>query len=158
MTFKKGVDRRRVHPRLWQVLSWTDQLHFLMTGREAVITSLRRTSGSPKSKHRHKEVNLPLYATPPELYNGVDTSHRYYVMAADIRRWYLDERGKSEEFAKLLQKKLGSQLGVVLEPEWLSPSEVSRRGGIQKIAPHIHIQLKSPIRWTMLPILAGETE
>jgi len=66
--------------------------------------------------------------------------------AADLRRWYLDKIGKAQEFCKMLRKKHGKYIGVVLEPEELTPREIKQRGGLAKIAGHIHVQTKS-IPW-----------
>jgi hypothetical protein len=62
------------------------------------------------------------------------------VTAADIRRWYLDHTGRTQSFCGWLQHELG--LGVLLEPEWMTPKQIEERGGISKIPPHIHVQLK----------------
>jgi len=65
------------------------------------------------------------------------------VTAADFRRWALDAKTTAEPFCRMLQAFYGDELGVVLEPEWLTPEEISERGGILQIDPHVHVQLKT---------------
>jgi len=75
---------------------------------------------------------------------GVDATgvHPVLCEAADIRRWQLDTTHSAGAFANVLQHLYGAGLGVVLEPEWLTPEEIAARGGIEKIAGHIHVELK----------------
>ncbi|KKK57248.1 hypothetical protein LCGC14_3056390, partial [marine sediment metagenome] len=51
----------------------------------------------------------------------------------------------AEEICRHVQVSYGPQIGVVLEPEWLSAARRKKMTG-----PHIHFQLKKPIRWTTL--------
>ena len=138
MRFKRDLDASGVHPRLWQFLTWLDQVHLEWTEEPLWITSLRR-SYRPTVSTRHatrvKSVGDPRDPIP--------ASH--LVTAVDIRRWALDELGKAEEFCRHAQDSHGDQLGVVLEPEWLSAARRKKMTG-----PHIHVQLKKPIRWTTL--------
>ncbi|MEE9360856.1 MAG: hypothetical protein V3U85_10275 [Hyphomicrobium sp.] len=83
-----------------------------------VVTSLRRPY---KHGSRHSEP------------------YDVLVTAADIRRWDLDQIGEAEDFSRWLQTALG--LGVLLEPEWMTPEQVAARGGVDAIPPHIHAQL-----------------
>lgn len=122
MRLKRGVDDRMVHPVLWVMLGQIGLLHRLWTGAELTITSLRRQPGSRRSKH-----------APPD---GADCT------AGDLRVHDLRPGDEREAFARVLQVKFGKLIGVVLEPDWLTPGEIKRRGGRKKIAPHIHIQLK----------------
>jgi len=126
MKFKRGVDPLGVHPDLWAILGEIDHQHRKVTGRELVVTSLRRRLGPRPTKH----------ATAP----------RGLVTAGDLRRHFLDAVGTAPIFCRKLQTGYGRYIGVVLEPEWLTPEEIKRRGGLKRIAPHIHIQLKRT-RW-----------
>lgn len=121
------VDSENVHPAIWVALGLIAVQHRDWTDKELVITSLRRLYGSRRSLH------APLGNAP--------------VCAADLRRWYLDaniaEDRRAKNFARNIQVRWGHWLGVVLEPEWLSAEQLEDRGGIEKVAPHIHIQLKT---------------
>lgn len=119
MRLKHGLDPEGVHQLLWGKLALADREHQIITGEQMTITSLRRHP-SPGSKHS------------PET--GVKAT------AADIRRWRLNAIGATEEFCRWLQKELG--LGVLLEPDWMTKEQIAERGGIDKITPHIHTQLK----------------
>lgn len=122
MNLKTGVDASDVHPVLWVFLGAIALKYRVDTGHELVVTSLRRPPGSRASRH-----------SPPP---GEP------CRAADLRRWQLDQTRSTEAFARKLQHEYGSYLGVVVEPEWLTPEEVSERGGASAIAPHIHVELK----------------
>ena len=122
MTLKKQVDATGIHPVLWIFLGAIALRHKRATGKPMVVTSLRRKRGRRPSKHSPPKGEL--------------------VRAGDLRRWYFRDAQSAEEFCKDLQRDYGSQLGVVLEPEWLTPKQIAQRGGIKKIAPHIHVQLK----------------
>lgn len=126
MKFKRGVNPLGVHPDLWAILGEIDYDHRRATGKELVVTSMRRRLGPRPTKH----------ATAP---GGL-------VTAGDLRRNALDEKGTAPVFCRRLQMRYGRYIGVVLEPEQLSPAEIKRRGGLKRIGPHIHIQLKRP-RW-----------
>ncbi len=145
MRIKPEVDQRGVHPRLWYVLGWLDRLHALYTGDELVVTSLRRPfEDSRRSRH------APL----PPIGRGFLHPRqwdRFMVTAADLRRWSLDGTGglTAVEFCKHIQGEHGDEIGVVLEPEWLSAEEIQKRGGIDAIAGHVHVQLKLPAKWTL---------
>lgn len=138
MRFKRHVDAGGIHPRLWQVLGWLDQLHLEWTEGELWVTSLRRPYVEDVNT-RHAAPDLPLPISDPR------SAPDPFVTAADIRRWALDELGKAEAFCRYIQDVAGDQIGVVLEPEWLSLARRARMTG-----PHIHLQLKRPIRWTTL--------
>lgn len=117
-----GVDARLVDAGIWIFLGLIARSHRVWTGSELVVTSLRRPPGGRPSRHTALE-NHP-------------------VGAADFRRHSLDERRAAEPFCRMLQVLYGEDLGVVLEPEWLTPEEISERGGILQIDPHVHVQLK----------------
>jgi hypothetical protein len=123
MTLLDDVNATDVHPVLWLALGAIATYHRGTTAAEMVITSLRRAPGPRRSLHS---------PPPGEL-----------CQAADIRRWYLDERANAHSFGRLLQQRFGAWLGVVLEPEWLSPAEIEERGGYDSIAPHLHVELKA---------------
>ena len=126
MKLKKRVWAHLVHPDLWCILGEIDKEHAAYTGKGVVVTSLRRPKGRRHSTHAPGRGKL--------------------AKGADLRRWALDAIGKAEEFCKHLQKKYGRYVGVVLEPEWLTPEQIRQRGGLAKIAKHIHVQTKS-IPW-----------
>ncbi len=140
MRFKRGLDASGVHPRLWQFLMWLDQQHLEFTEETLWITSLRRpfSSDDPRVRTKHA-TRFESFCDP-----RVDAAESL-VTAADIRRWALDEVGRAEEFCRHVQVSYGPQIGVVLEPEWLSVARHKRMTG-----PHIHFQLKKPYRWTTL--------
>ncbi len=156
MRFKRHVDASGVHPRMWQFLAWLDQLHMEWTEEEMWVTSLRRSFVKGVDT-RHAIGNVMLTATDPRAHPGD------FVTAVDIRRWALDEIAAprdAEAFCRHVQHSYGRQIGVVLEPEWLSLKALRRRfphftnhtkEELQTlVAPHIHYQLKKPIRWTTL--------
>ena len=122
VNIKTGVDATDVHPVLWTFLGAIALRHRTETGHELVVTSLRRPPGPRASKHS------------PGL-GGL-------CEAADLRRWQLDTTHSAAAFANVLQHLYGACIGVVLEPEWLSESEIAARGGLDKITGHIHIELK----------------
>jgi hypothetical protein len=122
MQLKDGVDPSDVHPVLWLFLGEIAGLYREATGEEMVITSLRRPPSDRASRHS------PGLGHP--------------CMAADIRRWPFKDVPTAARFARELQQRFGHQLGVVLEPEWLTPREVALRGGPQATAGHIHVELK----------------
>lgn len=136
MRFKRGLDASGVHPRLWQFLMWLDQEHLEWTEETLWVTDLRRPYDV--------DVNTR-HATAFESIGDPRYVSNTLVTAGDIRRWALDEIGKAAEFCRHVQATHGDQIGVVLEPEWLSARRRRRMTG-----PHIHFQLKKPIRWTTL--------
>ena len=126
---KRGVDARGIHPHLWFHLGVIGLQHYLLTNHIMVVTSLRRPYDPDKrpSKHRPK---------PTDLCTG-----------ADVRRWYLDDavnaiQYTTEIFCKWIQQTMGDQIGVVLEPDWLTAAQIAARGGLKRIEPHIHLQSK----------------
>lgn len=123
MTILDDVDTSGVSPSLWLYLGTIAFKHRQHAGQELTITSLRRPPGPRPSKHSPPDGEL--------------------VEAADIRRWALDELKESVNFCRRLQALYGEELGVVLEPEWLTDAEIAARGGVATIGPHIHVQLKS---------------
>jgi hypothetical protein len=112
-----------VDPGIWIFLGIIAEHHRRWTGAELVVTSLRRPPGGRSSRHSTKEHEP--------------------VSAADFRRHALDERHAADPFCLWLQIFFGEELGVVLEPEWLTPEEISERGGVLNIDPHVHVQLKT---------------
>lgn len=124
MRLLDGVDGEGVHPTLWLFLGAIAERHRYYTQAELVITSLRRPAGPRPSLHSPRAGEL--------------------VMAADIRRHALDRDESAARFCRIMQNDWGDYLGVVLEPEWLTPREVALRGGLAAIGPHIHVQLKTP--------------
>jgi hypothetical protein len=118
-----GVDRTNIDTVLWLYLGAISQRHREWTGHPMVITSLRRPPGPRPSLH-----------SPPD---GIP------CRAADIRRWLLNDSDQAANFARRLQTDFGLELGVVLEPEWLTPEQVAERGGMSKIAGHLHVELKA---------------
>ena len=123
MKLMPHVDARLVHPGIWFYLGILASEHRLWAGEELVITSLRRSPADRPSRHAPKENEE--------------------VSAADFRRAYLDRGNAAEAFCRMLQARFGAELGVVLEPEWLTKEELSERGGVLKIEPHVHVQLKT---------------
>ena len=121
MKLTHGLNPELVHPKLWERLGLADREHVILTGEELVLTSMRRPPRKKASKHS------PGW--------GVKCT------AADVRRWRLDALGITEEFCKWMQTTLG--IGVLLEPEWMTAQQIKERGGIEKIDPHIHVQLRS---------------
>jgi hypothetical protein len=130
---------------------WLDQQHLEWTEETLWVTDLRRRY-RVEDNTRHATDTL-WSGDPREMPEGL-------VTAADVRRWALDELGKAGNFCRHVQDSHGDQMGVVLEPEWLSLAALKRRfphftnhteGQLRKlVAPHIHFQLKKPIRWTTL--------
>lgn len=123
MKLNPGVDARLVDPGIWFFLGLIAGEHRRWTDVELVVTSLRRPPRGRPSRHA-------------PLQNST-------VTAADFRRWALDAKTTAEPFCRMLQAFYGDELGVVLEPEWLTPEEISERGGILQIDPHVHVQLKT---------------
>lgn len=122
MKLNPGVDARGVHPGIWSYLGIVALEHRRWTGEELIVTSLRRPPGERPSRHAPKDEEE--------------------VTAADFRRWHLDARAAAEPFCRMLQALYGRDLGIVLEPEWLTQEELSERGGVLQIDPHVHLQLK----------------
>jgi hypothetical protein len=130
MLFKLGTNTENVHHMLWYYLGLVEAIYDAERVGEMVVTSMRREArGSGFSWHS------PQY---------VPFSGHQSVRAADIRRTALDSAGEglAWDFSRAIQENYGHALGVVLEPEWLGPEEIERRGGISRIHPHIHIELK----------------
>ena len=123
MKLNPGVDARLVDPGIWFFLGLLASEHRRWTGQELVVTSLRRPPGSRASRHSPLENS--------------------FVTAADFRRWALDAKTAADPFCRMLQAFYGEDLGVVLEPEWLTPAELSERGGVLQVDPHVHVQLKT---------------
>jgi hypothetical protein len=123
MQLKPGVNARLVHPGIWIFLGIIAEEHRRWTSEELWVTSLRRPPGGRVSFHAPKEYEE--------------------VRAADFRRHVLDTTAAAEAFCRMLQARFGRDLGVVLEPEWLTTEELSERGGVLNVDPHIHVQLKT---------------
>ena len=155
MRFKRGLDASGVHPRLWQFLMWLDQQHLEFTEETMWVTDLRRLYRSNVNTRHATASKIAAVGDPRERLFAAA-----FVTAVDIRRWALDELGKAAEFCRHVQEVHGDQIGVVLEPEWLSLAQLKRRfphfthhteGQLRGlVASHIHFQLKKPIRWTTL--------
>lgn len=122
MRLKPGVDWQQVDQVLWIWLGIIALEHRTWTDEELVITSLRRPDSPWPSRHVVKAGEL--------------------VGAADLRRHALDRLSAAEVFCRMLQLRWGEYLGVVLEPEWLTASELELRGGALQVDPHVHVQLK----------------
>lgn len=124
LELKDGVDASGVHPHLWFHLGVIARRHWEWTEHSMVITSLRRPWNPDARPSKH---------SPPPL-NMTNNPMESLCQAADIRRWYLDDIGNESAhvFCLDIQKTIGEEIGVVLEPEW------GDYGG----APHIHIQSK----------------
>lgn len=123
MELKDDVDYTQVSLVLGLWIEVLGRHHKEWTGRELVVTDLRRVGGSPRSLH---------VAGVSEL-----------VRAVDLRRWYLDEHDLTDPFCRMLLHRYAASLFVLLEPEWLSDIELERRGGPGSVDPHIHIGLRS---------------
>lgn len=123
MKLKPGVDDRLVHPTIWSYLGIVALEHRIWTGEELWVTSLRRAPREFPSRHSPLENEL--------------------VTAADFRRHTLDVTHAADAFCRMLQARFGLDLGVVLEPDWLTPKELSDRGGVLQVDPHVHVQLKT---------------
>ena len=123
MRLKPGVNAENIARNVFLWLGVVARAHSAWTGKELVVTSLRRPPRGRPSWHSPKENEL--------------------VRACDFRRWYLDENQLAESFCRMLQARYGAGIKVVLEPEWLTPEEIERRGGVLKIDPHIHFELRS---------------
>ena len=121
MKLRRGLYQEGVHELLWAKLALADREHQIITGEPMIVTSLRRHP-KPGSKSKHS----PVAGTK--------------ATAADIRRWRLDDLKRTEPFCSWLQKELG--LAVLLEPDWMTKEQIAARGGLHKIVPHIHCQLK----------------
>lgn len=123
MKVNPGVDARLVDPGIWIYLGLIATAHRIATGAELVVTSLRRPRGERSSRHSPLENS--------------------FVTAADFRRLALDQRTAADPFCRMLQMLYGADIGVVLEPEWLTTEELSLRGGVLNVEPHVHVQLKT---------------
>lgn len=125
---KKGVDSSRVHPLIWvyahQIAVW----HQDVTGYRMVITSMTRDSGS--SYHN------PFYADTKH-----DFGHPILSTAFDMRRWYFPDFHTLEQFCLEVKQEL--DIGCLIEPEWMTSKQIAARGGVDKIAPHVHWQLST---------------
>ena len=126
MRLKLGVDATHVEPGIYLWLGALSRAHRAWTDKELVVTKLRYPPGDRPSWHSPKEHEL--------------------VRAADIRRGYLDCEDLAEVFCRMIQARYGDALKVLLEPEWLTPEELERRGGALNVDPHICIVLRS-VEW-----------
>lgn len=123
MKLLEDVDFSNPHPRLIEVITVADQIHHEMTAREIEVTSGRRP----------KKGRISFHATEGEPFR-----------AFDARDWYLKNLEKRYEYrrqllAQFALRRIGLQ--IVIEPDDLSMEEISYRGGLDKIAPHIHHEL-----------------
>jgi len=154
--FAEPIDKTRVHPRLWMFLTFLDDEIFGWSKEtEITVTSLRRPFTGKRTKHA-----APSFEELEDL--DPERQAPLFVLAADVRRWGLDaERADAaSEFCQSIQARFGVQMGVVLEPDWLSRDDLYARGLGQiktledetaaraKVDPHIHFQLKLPILWS----------
>lgn len=124
MRLNSGVDQTQVDPVLGLWIGVIAGHHNEWTGKELVVTSLRRPTSARPSRHVVKEHEL--------------------VTAVDFRRWYLDEDSLADPFCLFLAGHYKAWLTVILEPEWLSDAELELRGGVLQVEPHVHVQLSSP--------------
>lgn len=123
MRLADGVDVHDVHPVLWSYLGAIarEARVWHLTEAGLVVTSLRRPAGPRPSVHSPEDGGP--------------------VRAADLRR-HAFPGDHAERFCNHLQSLFGPELGVVLEPEWLTPEQIAERGGLAHVEPHIHVQLK----------------
>lgn len=126
MRLKHGVDQTQVEPVLGLWIGVLARHHLDWTGLELVVTDLRRESSSRSSRHVVKAGEL--------------------VTAVDFRRHYLDDVELADPFCHFLSERYKTWLEVILEPEWLSPEALERRGGVLNVQPHVHIELRS-VEW-----------
>ena len=124
MRLKIEIDTRLVHPAIWMYLGVIAAEHRLWTREPLVVTELRRPPTDRPSRHAPKEDEE--------------------VTAADFRRHVLDTLHAADAFCRMIQARWGDELAVVLEPEWLTPEELSERGGVLRVDPHVHVQLRTP--------------
>lgn len=122
MRFKAGVDTSDVSYILWAHLGAIAELHRVHRAGELWVTSLRRPPGPRPSKHS------PAPGLP--------------CTAADLRRWELDRVKQLDEFVAAIRARYGATLAVLVEPDEMTPAQIAERGGLEKIAPHVHIQLR----------------
>lgn len=158
---KTGVNVQGIHPHLWLHLGIAARIFYVMFIFPLTVTSMRR--GYKKgvvSKHspgiwtiqdwveylwgEENHEGTPLFIKRPPLASAVDISRRAPMAAKPLNSTNDDMLpiSRAEEFCRTLQGLMGDQIGVVLEPEWLSIRELERRGGLSKVVPHIHIQSK----------------
>lgn len=125
MRFSPLVNRTGVSPVLWFHLPMIDYLHYLHTGHELLVRSMREALG--------RVVHSPR--------SGDD------VLAADLDRYELDEVSAEMAgvFCHMLNVRFDRVLRVVLEPEWLTPAELEERGGKTLVVPHIHVQVENEV-------------
>lgn len=126
MRLKHGVDQTQVDPVLGLWIGVLARHHLEWTGKELWVTDLRRESSPWSSRHVVKAGEL--------------------VTAVDFRRGYLDEDKLAETFCRFLLARYKTWLEVILEPEWLTPEALERRGGVINVDPHVHIELRS-VEW-----------
>lgn len=141
---KPGCDFTGMHPDIVMWAGVVAGYHLNLTGRPLWITSARRRY-RPGVVSRHSPPPCTIHGDLCSLQPDLRTPDCMPVLVTgfDFRRWYLDEvPGRAEEFCTMLQGRHSGYLGVVLEPEWLTKKQIKDRGGIEKIAPHIHCQTK----------------
>ena len=136
-SIKAGVDCSLVHPQLWLYMGLISAWHKEATGYNAVWTSITRLNGKP-SYHN------PIHAAEQHK------SKELFTTAADMRRWYFADFPALEKFVLMVKRRL--DIGALIEPEWMSARQIASRGGIDKIAPHVHWQLAYRNKlWVPLP-------
>jgi hypothetical protein len=133
LRLKEGVDSQGVHPLIWVYATAIGALHLETTGHRMVITSMARMpqmTAGPSSYHN------PRYASNQHFW------FQPLACAFDMRRWYFN--GGFPELERFcLKVKSLLDIGCLIEPEWMSSTQIARRGGVDKIAPHVHWQLST---------------
>lgn len=89
MKFKDGVIVR-IGPEIQRIFDVADQVHYEVTGQQALCTSGMEG-------------------------NHIQESLHYRNLAVDLRIWYTDEVGETAYFATELQRRLGDNFDVLLE-------------------------------------------
>lgn len=136
-TIKPGVDSSRVHPLIWVYAHQIAMWHQDVTGYRMVITSMTRDSGSsyhnPSYAGQQHNMVAPRHSMVP---TRIDLSSAF-----DMRRWYFKDFSQLEQFCLEVKQEL--DIGCLIEPEWMTLQQIARRGGVNKIAPHVHWQLST---------------
>ena len=140
MLIKTGVNIDDIHPMLWFWLGKMDELYLAERIGEMVVTSMRREYDPGIGRFTW---HSPGWTTPYRGHASEDLIPEP-VRAADIRTTALIREGIARDFARVIQSNYGNYLGVVLEPDWLTEEEIEARGGVDRVTPHIHLQLKEP--------------
>lgn len=132
LRFKEGVDIMDVHPLIWTYAYTIAKAHLAWTGYRMVITSMTRI---PELAAPVKSYHNPMYAAEQHLLD------RHLSTAFDMRRWYFKDFQDLQDFCLYIKETM--DIGCLIEPEWMTPSQIAARGGLDKIAPHVHWQLST---------------